>query len=324
VVIGSIATATGIFGLLLNAVAVVWISRLVASSSGNPTDRFGPSMLLALQNLLTVVALLVALVLISRGRDAGRSAAIWIAAGALPWLILTAIALIAAANAGSYPRTRDNDQWVSVAVALGLAGVVLAVVGLVTAMILLGQPAGRRWIAENVFAGGDRSWPPRPLLATTWRFGLSAALGVGGGLLLVALIPLSSLGQEEGAGIATVVFAVILTVTVVLPELLAALGAWGARRGRRGGAIAARVAGGLAVLGFPVFTLLAVFMVATSYYGSSDQIAAAALPPPAVATLGVLVIGASLAGLALFVAGLAGLADPRSEVYLRRPATPIG
>jgi hypothetical protein len=129
-----------------------------------------------------------------------------------------------------------------------------------------------------------------------------------------AQLVLTPLVTNDGSGRSTflAVFAGILVLFVAVPLLL---GQWGARlavAGRRGGAHLARAAGVFAVYGVQPFLLLGVLNGLAGVF--TDD---ATLPPAVSGPLGALVTAVVMLGLVQYVAGLAALADPRSEVYLR-------
>jgi hypothetical protein len=320
-IVGAIATGLAVLGLLTSTAMVAALTRAEQRYDVDGSLNFTPSTLLAVVDTVMGIGLLIAVALIVLRRDAGRSSAVWISASTLPWIILTVIAIAT----GTDEEVRRGGSWTGAAVVIGMAGGIIAVLALLAGMILLGIPPGRRWLAERTLAGSDPARPPRPLAGTRLRFLLSAVLGIVGALALVVMIPFTALGQESGTNVAMAVFAVLLALFVVLPEVLGLLGARLARQGRRGGATLARVGGGFASFGFPLFTVMTVFVAFASFSESEDQIAAAPLSPAAVLVVGALIFAASLGGLAFYVAGLAGLADPRTERHFRerRAAAPL-
>jgi hypothetical protein len=302
---GLTAAGLGVLGLFANAAAILVITFAVSRF-----DTFTPSMLLALLDLAMGVALLVAGVLILLKRDAGRSAAVWISASTLPWAILTVVGTTAAARTSAVERSLS---WAIPITIVGTAGGGLGVLALILAMIFLGIPSGRHWLASIVLARPGR--PPLP--STKARFLLAMIVGVGGVIALLAMLPFVALGQETWIGVLAIVFGAILFVFVVVPVGLGLAGGTFARNGKRGGATLARVAGGFAAFGFPVFTVLTLFVTFASVSESTRVRAVAPLSPAATLVVGSLVALASLVGWAFFVAGLAGLADPRSEQFYR-------
>jgi hypothetical protein len=300
--VGAIAAGLAAVGLLTNAAVI--LAFTFAVSSRRPLT---PSMLLAALDVVLILALLVAGLLILLKRDAGRSAAVWISASALPWAIFTTVATFAAA-------TTNTSRELSWAPALGVVGAatgVLGLLGLIGTMIAFGIRPSRRWMALHS-AGG----PVRPGRLT---FMLAAVLGIAGSIILFAMLPFTPLGQSPGTDIATIVYAVILFVLVIVPTGLGLVGGTIARTGKRGGATLARIAGGFAVIGFPAFTVMTVLMMVGSADSSNEEKAAAAIPLAATLVVGAAIGLASLAGLALYIAGLAGVASPRAELFYRRP-----
>jgi hypothetical protein len=299
------AAGIGVLGLFANASAILVITFAVSRF-----DQFTPSMLLALLDLAMGVALAVAGVLILLKRDAGRSAAVWISASTLPWAILTVIGTTAAARTSAVERSL---AWATPITIVGAGGGILGVLALIVAMIFLGIPASRRWLASVVLARPGRS----PLPSTKVRFLAAMILGVAGVIALLAMLPFVALGQETWIDVVAIVFGAILFVFVVVPVGLGLVGGTIARKGKRGGATLARVAGGFAAFGFPVFTLLTLFVTIVSIGESTRLRQSAPLPPGPTLAVGIVVTLASLVGWAFYVAGLAGLADPRSEQFYR-------
>src|SRR5689334_6306698 len=216
-------------------------------------------MLLSALDVVLIVALLGAGLLVLLKRDAGRSAAVWISASALPWAIFTTVGTFAAASTGTSRRL----TWAPVLGVVGAAGGVLGLLGLIGTMIAFGIPPSRRWMASHS-AGG----PARPGRLT---FLLAAVLGIAGSITLFAMLPFTPLGQSKGTDIATIVYAVILSVLVIVPTGLGLVGGTIARTGKRGGATLARVAGGFAVIGFPAFTVMTVVMMVGSAESSNQE-----------------------------------------------------
>jgi hypothetical protein len=311
-IVGAAAAGLGVLGLFTNASAILVITFAVSRFG-----QFTPSMLLALLDLAMGLALLVAGALILLKRDAGRSAAVWISASTLPWAILTAIGMTAAARTSAVERSLS---WAVPITIVGVAGGILGVLALIVAMVLLGIPPGRRWLASVVLARPGRS----PLPSTKARFLAAMTLGVGGVVALLAMLPFVALGQERWIDVVAIVFGAVLFVFVVVPVGLGLVGGTIARKGKRGGATLARVAGGFAAFGFPVFTVLTLFVTIASADESTRVRSSAPLSPAATIVLGGVVALASLAGWAFYVAGLAGLADPRSEQFYREHAPSPG
>jgi hypothetical protein len=248
------AAAAGIAGLAFLAVAVM---SLVVFRAG-PEDRNDGdvivTVLIVWASLVAALLLAYSIGLIVAGRDAGRSGIVWIGVAALPWTILIPSGIVEIA---SHWEQYLSDRFVTVTTLVSYAGGGLAALGLLTAMIVLGAPPGRRWLASRVLARTGALWPPAPLVAAKKRFTFSAFLGMGGCAAQLVLTPLVT---EDGNGRSTflVVVAVMLVVLVAVPQLL---GLWGARLafgGRRGGAHLARVAGVVLIYGVQPFVLIGV------------------------------------------------------------------
>ena len=313
-IVGSIATGLAVLGLLTSTAVVAALTRADQRYQVDDGLNFTPSTLLAVLDTVMGIALLIAGTLILLRHDAGRSSAVWISASTLPWIIFTVIVTVVT---GRDDQVRQLSPWAAAAVVIGAIGGVVTVLALLVAMIALGVPAGRRWLAERTLARADPARLSVPLGRTKLWFRLSAVLGILGAPALLIMIPLTALGQESGTGVAVAVFAVILVLFLVVPVVLGLVGGRLARGGRRGGATLARVGGGFIVLGYPAFTTMTVLVTFASYSESPEQIAAAPLSKAAVIIVGGLIFAMSLGGLACYIAGLAGLADPRTERYFR-------
>jgi hypothetical protein len=101
-------------------------------------------------------------------------------------------------------------------------------------------------------------------------------------------------------------------LVAAVPQLL---GVWGGRLafgGRRGGAHLARVAGVFLIYGVQPFVLIGVLNGLAGVFDTD-----AILPDAAGGPLAAVVTAAIMLGIVQYVAGLAALADPRSELYLR-------
>jgi hypothetical protein len=304
----------GVAGAGIAALAFLIAAGMALLVFRNGTEKRGDSEIIAVTVMveMSVVAALVLLYsigLILGRRDAGRSGIVWTGAAVLPWTLV-----VAAGITGIAREKRDvlSDQVVTVATAVSIGSAGLALLGLVVAMIFLGIPPGRRWLAERVLARTEPLWPPAPLVAARRRFTLGAVLGMGGSAGQLVLVPLLT-KDGNGRGTFLAVMAVILVTLVAVPLVL---GWWGSRialTGRRGGAHLARAAGAFLVYGIQPFMLLGVFNGLAVVFQNRH----ATLPPAAGTLLAALATAAVMLGLVQFVAGLAALADPRSEVYLR-------
>ncbi|GIJ52725.1 hypothetical protein [Virgisporangium aurantiacum] len=302
------ATAAGVAAL---ALLVLGVMSLVVFRAG-PADRNDGdvivTVLIVWASLVAALLLAYSIGLIVAGRDAGRSGIVWIGVAALPWTILIPAGIVEIA---SHWEEYLSDGFITVASVVSYACGGLAAFGLLTAMIVLGIPPGRRWLAARVLARTGALWPPAPLVAARKRFTFSAFLGMGG---CAAQLILTLLVTEDGNGRSTflAVSAVILVLLVAVPQLL---GVWGGRlafAGRRGGAHLARAAGVFLIYGVQPFVLIGVLNGLAGVFDTD-----AILPDAAGGPLAAVVTAAIMLGIVQYVAGLAALADPRSELYLR-------
>jgi hypothetical protein len=301
------ATAAGIAALALLSLAVMSLLVFRDGQEDRGDSEIIATVLIVEACLVAALLLAYSIGLIIAGRDAGRSGIVWIGVAALPWTFLIARGVVAIAR----EKEHLSDGFVTVTTVVSFACGGLAALGLLVAMIVLGVPPGRRWLAARVLSRTAALWPPAPLVAAKKRFTLSAFLGMGGCAAQLVLTPLVT---EDGNGRSTflVAVAVVLVLLVAVPQLL---GLWGARlafAGRRGGAHLARAAGVFLIYGVQPFVLIGVLNGLAGVFGND-----ATVPPAAAGPLAAAVTAAIMLGMVQYVAGLAALADPRSEVYLR-------
>jgi hypothetical protein len=320
---GVAAVVLAAFGLLLTTTSAVMIAAFIASGAGTASDPQGDALapgLLAGVNGLACVGVLIALALLIGGRDAGRSATVWLAGVTMPWVLLTGFFFAVAVD------DIEDGRRAHEAALLGVAGAGLAGLGLLFGTILLGIRPGRRWLAHRILFGAagrpdvgaaPAAEPPAPLRAAWPRFSVALLVIFAAGVCLLVFMPLSGMNDDPVLTEVLIVVAVLHLVFVSVPLVVAGLGARSARAGRRGGAVLARVFSAVPLLVLPVFVLLAGFIgVVTALLGGEDD--DAVLPSiVAIAVSGMLTV-AFLAGIGLVLAGLAALADPRSELHLRR------
>lgn len=304
--IGAAAAGIAAVGFLLAAV----VALLVVS--GGDDDRGNDEGLVAALaveiGIVTALLLVYSIGLIVAKRDSGRAGIVWIGAAALPWTVLIPFGI---SSVTDDKRDELSSGLVSIAPVVAYASGGLAVFGLLIGMTVLGIPPGRRWLAAHVLANSERLWPPAPLVAARKRFNTSAFLGMGGSAAQLTLTPLVTF-DDEGRSTFLVFAAVALIVFVGLPELLGFIGSRLALSGRRGGANLARAAGVFVLYGLQAFMILGVFNGLAGIFGNDMT-----LPPPLTILLAFLFTAAIIMAIMQYVAGLAALADPRSEVYLR-------
>ncbi|GAA1031495.1 hypothetical protein GCM10009557_27020 [Virgisporangium ochraceum] len=294
-------------GVAAGAFLVGAVMTIIAHRDGGEFSRDDTigTVLVVETGVVTGLLLVFALGLILLGRDAGRSGTVWIGVAALPWTLILPVTLASLADSESHPA---GFRTLATVTALVCGGATLF--GLTVAMVALGIPPGRRWLAERVLARPEPGWPSAPIVAAGRRFVLSAVFGVGGCAALLVLTPLATTGSD-GSLAAMITWTVVLVLFVALPQ---ALGLWGARlarRGRRGGANLARAAGVFVVYGLEIFMVLGVW---DAMAGVAED---AVLPGPVTLVLAVLLTCVVVLALVQWVAGLAALADPRSERFMR-------
>jgi hypothetical protein len=321
-VAGAAAVLLGVFGLVLTAVssAVVAASTYVGSAGTDPEgDAIAPALITA-ASALNCVGLLLTVALLIGGADAGRSATAWLAAVSVPWTCGFGLFFL---TAPATDEVVERFRWLTL---LGLGGAGLALTGLLTGAVLLGAEPGRRWLANRVLAGPSARTgattgigePPAPLQVAPRRFWLASLVTSCGGVGLMAFLPLSALGSDPELVGLVITIGVTQFLLVTVPGLAAAKGARSARAGRRSGAATARISIAVPLFALPILTMLTALTGATSVFGSTEQITEAVVPPVAAVALGTVLIAAFVAGIAFALAGLAALADPRSERHLRR------
>ncbi|GAA1031497.1 hypothetical protein GCM10009557_27030 [Virgisporangium ochraceum] len=303
------AAAAGIAALAFLAEAVMALLVFANGAGDNDDSAIIPVAVLVETSVVTALLLAYSIGLIVARRDAGRSGIVWIAAAALPWTVLVPLGVAVVADDN---REVLSDRLITVTTAVTLGSALLALLGLVTAMIFLGIPPGRRWLAGRVLARTEPLWPPAPLLAARKRFTLAAVLGMGGGAAQLVLTPLLT-SNDDSRDTALAVMAVVLVVLVAVPGVLAWVGSRLALGGRRGGAHLARAVAVFLLYGIQPFMLLGVLNGLAVVFDNED----ATLPPAVGSALAMLATAVAMLALVQFVAGLAALADPRSEVYLR-------
>jgi hypothetical protein len=287
-----------VVGLLFTTGTGVMVTVLIARGTGEATDPAGDALapgMLAAVDALACAGLLVAVGLLAAGKDAGRSAIVWLAVMALPWVVVTGLFFGLGMEVAL-----DGRRAYDVAI-LGLGGVALAVLGLLAGAVLLGIRPGRRWLAHRVLVrhaatGAGTAPSPRP------RFLTGLAVIVAAGALLLAVAPLSGMHADPDLAVTLAVLAVVHVVFVSAPLLVAGLGAGAGR------VVLARAFSVAPLLMLPVLVVFGLFLGAASARNDG-----AVLPPAVSIVVSGLVTLAFLAGVALVLAGLAALADPRAQ-----------
>jgi hypothetical protein len=302
------ATAAGIAAVAFLVAAVMALVVFRGGDDDRGNDEVLATALIVETSVVAALVLIYSLGLVIAKRDAGRSGIVWVGVAALPWTVLIGAGISSTADDKS---DELSSGLVTVASVVSYASGGLALFGLLIAMICLGIPPGRRWLAVHVLARNEPLWPPAPLLAARRRFALSAFLGMGGCAAQLVLTPLATY-DGDGRSTFLVIAAVVLVVTVGIPHLLGFIGSRLAVSGRRGGAHLARAAGVFLMYGLQAFVLLGVLNGLAGVFDNDVT-----LPPPVIILLAFLITAAILVALMQYVAGLAALADPRSGVYLR-------
>jgi hypothetical protein len=301
------ATAAGFAALAFLALAAMSLLVFRNGDDERPDGEIIATVLIVWASVVAALLLAYSIGLIATGRDAGRSGIVWIGVAALPWTILIASGVVVTA------REKDglSDGFVDAVTAISWASGGLAALALLVAMIVLGIPPGRRWLAARVLARTGALWPPAPIVAARKRFTASSFLSMGGCASQLMLTPFVT-DDGKGRSEALITLAVVLVLVVAVPLLL---GLWGARlafAGRRGGAHLARAAGVFLIYGVQPFVLIGVLNGLSGVFDNDSTLPPAASGPAAGVVTAVIILG-----MVQYVAGLAALADPRSEVYLR-------
>jgi hypothetical protein len=289
---GLAAALVGVFALLVTTGLGVTVSVLILQGTGTSSDPEGTALtpgLLAAMTMLACAGLLVALVLLVTGRDAGRSALVWLALMALPWALLSAFFFTVGVDEVHEGRRAYQAARAGAGTAAGAA------LGLLVAAVVLGSRPARRVLSRSPASG--------PAPAARPRFVTGLVVVFAAGFCLLAVMPLSGMHDDPDLTAIITVLAGLHVVLISAPLLVAGLSAG---TGRRGGAVVARVFSAVPLLVLPVLVVFAVFVGVTSVHNRG-----ALLPPVvSVAASGLLTL-ALLAGIGLVLAGLAALADPR-------------
>ncbi|WP_327007599.1 hypothetical protein OHA72_10205 [Dactylosporangium sp. NBC_01737] len=264
---------------------------------------------------LLVAGLLVCAGLVLAGRDAGRAALVWLCG------VGFVVALVQYSNRGRLLGSWDFVVRIGLPSWVGVLGVLVAMIGLAGAVVSLGVPAARRAFAATGTdqAGTEqagRSGPPAPLRAVVARFTVGGVLGVAGPVLMIGH---SLMDDGDLADFADIVGLIMLAGAGAIPVAAAGacFAAWVAGHGWRKGVHIARIAGVLLLLLQVLSLYWATRIIANGVRDSSFLDSDLKL-------IGTLMLVTAVAGIAATLGGFAGLADPRSERFLRpasrRPA----
>jgi hypothetical protein len=291
------------------------VRHLFPTLTGDAVAAMAPAILL-------VVGLLAGAVLMLVGRDAGRAALVWLCG------LGSAVTLVLFADHVLLLRNWEFGVWIGPPAWVGVLGVLVAMVALAGAIVILGAPAARQAFAapaaepaSTAQAGTEpagtepagRSGPPAPLRAAVSRFAVGGMLCLGGPALTIG----HGLANGFLVGFARPGGFIILASTgaVVVAAAGACLAAWTAGRGRPNGAHLARIAGSLLLLLQLMFLYQAAGVAPIVLRGEGAD--------SGLVLAGMLMLAAVVAGIASTLGGFAGLADPRSERFLRPASRPV-
>jgi len=255
-----------------------------------------------------VAGLLVCAGLVLAGRDAGRAALVWLCG------VGSVVALVQYANRGRLLGSWDFVVRTGLPAWVGALSVLVAIVGLAGAVVGLGVPAARRAFAATGTdqAGVEqagRIGPPAPLRAAVARFVVGGVLGLAGPVLNIG----DSLMHDGGlAGFADIGGLILLAGAGAIPAAAAGacFAAWAAGHGWRKGVHIARIAG----------VLLLLLQVLSLYWATritANGVRYSSFLDSDLKLIGTLMLVTAVAGIAATLGGFAGLADPRSERFLR-------
>jgi probable blue pigment (indigoidine) exporter len=249
--------------------------------------------------MLLVAGLLIGAVVVLARRDAGRSALVWLCG------VGSVVALVLLAGHVLLLRNWNFDVWIGPPAWVGGLGGLLTMLALAGATVSFAVPSARRAFAP---AAAVVAGPPAPLQAAASRFAVGGVLSLAGAVLLIS-------GSAGAMSVARVFFVVLTCVGVVAGTTGAYLAARAARQGRPIAAHLARIAG----------VVLLLMQVWSLYQGTHLTVAHLYVDAIAVdnVPLGAAMLATVVAAVAVTLGGFAGLADPRSERFLRRPAPPV-
>ncbi|WP_433222356.1 hypothetical protein ACQP00_23250 [Dactylosporangium sp. CS-047395] len=245
----------------------------------------------------TFAALLLAgAVLLLAGRPAGRSALIWLCGTGIALVLLLSYTYHQAMWPVGY------DFWIGPPAWIGGAATALVVLALAAAAVLFGHPAIRDALLDPAEAVPART--PGRLRRAVWLLGAGTAVSLGA--LIVALRIDPYLGDRPGALLVFGLFAVLIGAGGIVATVAAGF----ARAGRIAAAHLARGGGAVLLVG----QWLALGLTPESTVISLGRYAnAGGISAPLGITLYVL----CLLGVLSSLVALAGLADPRTERFIR-------
>ena len=263
---------------------------------------------------LLVAGLLVCAGLVLAGRDAGRAALVWLCgAGSVVTLVLYA-------NRGRLLGIWDFVVRIGLPAWVGVLGVLVAMIGLAGAAVSLGVPAARQAFAatgtdQAGIEQAGRTGPPAPLRAAVSRFAVGGVLGLAGPIFIIG----DSLADAAYlADFASAVGLILLAGAGAISAAAAGacFAAWAAGRGRSNWAHIARIAGVLLLL-------LQVLSLHWATHTTATGVRYSSFLDSDLKLIGTLMLVTVVAGIAATLGGFAGLADPRSERFLRPASRPL-
>ncbi|GAA1569076.1 hypothetical protein GCM10009827_108560 [Dactylosporangium maewongense] len=261
---------------------------------------------------LLVVGLLVSAGLVLAGRDAGRAALVWLCG------VGSVVTLVQYANRGRLLAIWDFEVRIGLPAWAGVLGVLVAMIALAGATVSLGVPAARQaFVADGVDQAGiaqaGRTGPPAPLRAAAARFAVGGVLSLAGPVY----INIDDLVDGDLADLTSVAGLIFLAGTgaIAVAAAGACFAAWVAGSGWPGGAHIARIAG----------VLLLLLQVLSLYWATRTTATGLRLAfiDSDLKLTGTLMLVTVVAGIAATLGGFAGLADPRSERFLRPASRPL-
>ncbi|MEV4132568.1 hypothetical protein AB0J72_10425 [Dactylosporangium sp. NPDC049742] len=250
---------------------------------------------------LLVAGLLVCAGLALAGRDAGRAGLVWLCG------VGSVVTLVQYANRGRLLSRWDFDVWIGLPAWAGALCVLVAMTALAGATVSLGTPAARQAFAATGIEQAGRTGPPAPLRAAVPRFAVGGALSLAGPVY----INIDDLVDGDLTDLASPAGLIFLAGTgaIAVAAAGACSAAWVAGRGWPNGARIARIAG----------VLLLLLQVLSLYWATRTTATGLRLDflDSDLELTGTLMLVTVVAGIAATLGGFAGLADPRSEQFLR-------
>ncbi|GAA1542336.1 hypothetical protein GCM10009827_072350 [Dactylosporangium maewongense] len=267
---------------------------------------------------LLVVGLLAGAALALAGRDAGRCALVWLCGMGIGVAVLFYMGHL------TVLFNWDHEVWIGPPRWVGGLGALLAVLGLVAGAVSLGIPPARRAFAgtqaplaepeTGAVAGTVASAVAVPELPASLR-GAAVWLRVGGGSGAAGSAGVAALSVAAGDTVGAAM-AVSAAVGVLACAAGAGAAATTARQRRRGAAQLARAAAAV------VLALLLLALQLCTIYVVGWVVWAETTGPTGFDPVVVPMIVAVVVGIVATLAGLASLADPRSERFMVQPHRP--